>query len=98
MWLFVPRPPKPDAAYWPGRSILAVVDALVWPALIVAAVLKAPATGLVGAFLIVLAATVALRRTFVALTANHRYRFTTWKLGFIALAILAVAALSTVRF
>ena len=31
MWLLVAREPRPDAPDWPGRRLLAAVDAVIWP-------------------------------------------------------------------
>ena len=33
MWLLVAREPRPDAPDWPGRRLLAAVDAVAWPLL-----------------------------------------------------------------
>lgn len=49
MWLLLTRQPKPDAAYWPGRRVLAALDAVAWPALWLVALSHAPVpTGAVG--------------------------------------------------
>ena len=32
MWLVLTRAPLPDAPYWPGRCLLALADAVAWPA------------------------------------------------------------------
>ena len=31
MWLLLAREPTPDAPYWPGRRLLAAIDAALWP-------------------------------------------------------------------
>ena len=31
MWLLVAREPRPDAPDWPGRRLLAAIDAVAWP-------------------------------------------------------------------
>ncbi len=31
MWFVFARAPLPDAPYWPGRRLLALVDAIAWP-------------------------------------------------------------------
>ena len=51
MWLLVAREPTPDAPYWPGRRLLAAVDAAVWPLLWVLVFSHAPKpVGLIGPF------------------------------------------------
>ena len=48
MIFIVARDPGPDAAYWPGRRALALLDAILWPLLPVAAMATTPLrTGLV---------------------------------------------------
>lgn len=91
MWLLVAREPLPDAPYWPGRRMLAAVDATVWPTLWVLLVSHAPGpVGLVGPFVSAVALLFALGRLHRALWVNHRYRFTTWRWGRIAAAFIAV--------
>lgn len=80
MWLLVAREPRPDAAYWPGRRLLAALDALLWPALWVWALQHLPApTGVVGPFFAAMAVLCAIGRLRRALWVNHRYDFTTWR-------------------
>lgn len=82
MLILIPRPPLSDAPAWPGRVGLAVLDALAWPAAWIVAVLQAPfPTGAIGQFVVALALLSALSRVHRAVTANHRYFFTTWKWG-----------------
>ena len=89
MWLVVAREPKPDVPYWPGRRLLAAVDALVWPLLWVLVFSHAPKpVGLVGPFVATVALLCALGRLHRALWVNHRYWFTTWRWGRIAAALL----------
>jgi hypothetical protein len=91
MWLLVTREPRPDAPYWPGRRYLAAVDAVVWPALWVAALGYSPVPG--GLFVPVAVAVLmlnALVRLHRAVLENHRYQFTTcrWARGLVgALAL-----------
>ena len=93
MWLVVAREPKPDAPYWPGRRILAAVDAAVWPLLWVLVFIHAPKpVGLVGPFVAAVALLCALGRLHRALWINHRYQFTTWRWGRIAAALLLIGA------
>lgn len=82
MWILFARAPKPDAAYWPGRRWLAALDAIVWPALWVVAVARAPvATGIVGSVVMAIAMVSAASRFHRALWHNERYWFTTWRWG-----------------
>ena len=48
MWLVLTRAPLPDAPHWPGRRLLALVDAVAWPVgwLVLAAGLLHQSTGL----------------------------------------------------
>ena len=89
MWLLVARESPPDAPYWPGRRLLASVDAAVWPLLWVMVFSHAPKpVGLVGPLVAAVALLFALGRLHRALWINHRYRFTTWRWGRIAAALL----------
>ena len=89
MWLLVAREPRPDAPYWPGRRLLAAIDAAMWPLLWVLLFTHAPKpVGLVGSFVAAVALVCALGRLHRALWLNHRYRFTTWRWGRIAAALM----------
>ena len=89
MWLVVACEPKPDVPYWPGRRLLAAVDAVVWPLLWVLVFSHAPKpVGLVGPFVAAVALLCALGRLHRALWVNHRYWFTTWRWGRIAAVLL----------
>jgi hypothetical protein len=79
--------------YWPGRRGLAVVDALIWPLMWVWAINQAVVpTGIVGPLVTALAVLSAATRLHKALYANARYRFTTWRWGRIAAALLLMGA------
>ena len=91
MWLVFERTRRHDAAYWPGRQVLAALDAVAWPLVWIAATLHfCDRCGLVGAMVVAVAALQALRRLRRAICANHRYFFTTWRwvrIGSIALLV-----------
>ena len=91
MWLLVARPPVPDAPNWPGRHWLAAIDAVAWPTLWVVVFSQAPApVGVVGPFVVAVALLCGLGRLHRALCVNHRYRFTTWHWGRVAVGLLVV--------
>jgi len=93
MWLLVAREPRPDAPDWPGRRLLAAVDAVVWPLLWVWVIRHAPEpVGLVEPFVTAMAVLFGLVRLHRALWVNHRYWFTTWRWGRVAAALLVVGA------
>lgn len=82
MWILLTRAPVADAAYCPGRRWLAIVDAVLWPALLAAAMTRSmPDTGLVGPVGYGLLGFVVWRRLHTAVWLNARYRFTTAKLA-----------------
>jgi hypothetical protein len=92
MWILVTRNPKPDVALWHGRRGLAMIDAVIWPALWVFLVANAPfETGIAGVVVIALALLCGVRRAQRALWQNERYWFTSWRWGKPLLALLVVA-------
>ena len=93
MWLLVAREPRPDAPDWPGRRLLAAVDAVAWPLMWVLLIRLVPGpAGLVGPFVTALAVLLGLGRLHRALWVNHRYWFTTWRWGKVAAAMLLIGA------
>jgi hypothetical protein len=93
MWVFVAREAPPDAPYWPGRKLLAAIDALAWPLFWVLLFMHAPKpVGLIGPFVTAVAVLSALGRLHSALWVNHRYRFTTWRWGRVLAAMLLMGA------
>lgn len=61
MWLLVAREPRPDAPDWPGRRLLAAIDAVAWPLMWVLLIRQVPgAAGLVGPFVTALAVLLGL--------------------------------------
>lgn len=93
MWLLVAREPRPDAPDWPGRRMLAAVDAVVWPMLWVLLVQHAPEpVGLVGPFVTAMAVLLGLGRLHRAIWVNRRYWFTTWRWGKVMAAMLLIGA------
>jgi len=86
--IFVREVPA-DVAVWPGRRVLAVVDALAWPALWIYVTLHAPFdTGLAGKAVVTLAAVMAVQRVIKALLRNERYRFSVVRWGRVAIGLL----------
>jgi hypothetical protein len=93
MWLLVAREPRPDAPDWPGRRLLAAVDAVIWPLMWVVLVRQVPGpAGLVGPFVTALAVLIGLGRLHRALRVNHRYCFTTWRWGKVLTSTLLICA------
>lgn len=93
MWLLVAREPRPDAPDWPGRRMLAAVDAVVWPLMWVLLLRYLPDPGgLIGPFVTALAVLFGLRRVHRALWVNRRYRFTTWRWGRVLASMLLIGA------
>ena len=73
--------------------MLAALDAIVWPALRFVAILTVPKTGLVGTVIAALSIMFALRRAYLAVFCNERYRFTTWRWGVPLASLVALGAL-----
>jgi hypothetical protein len=93
MWLLVAREPRSDAPDWPGRRLLAAIDAVIWPLMWVLLIRHVPGpVGLVGPFVTALAVLLGLGRLHRALWANHRYWFTTWRWGRVLGAMLLIGA------
>ena len=91
MWLLYARTLPPDAPYWPDQRWLAAVVALAWPMLWVIVFSHAPKpVGLVGQVVAAIALLCAIGRLHRAVWVNHRYRFTTWRWGRVAAALLLV--------
>jgi hypothetical protein len=91
MWVGLARAPLPDANYWPGRPLFALVDAIVWPAAWIVVTTHLPqSVGIVGPLVIALAAISALRRASRAVLRNHRYHFTTARWGSGVVGLLAI--------
>jgi hypothetical protein len=82
MWVIFARAPPPDAQVWPGRRVLAFVDAVAWPAAWAVWMLGLSVPlGLAGQFALAWCGVAAARRAFRAVFQNHRYHFTTWRWG-----------------
>jgi hypothetical protein len=91
MRLIFVRQVRPDAHVWHGLRLLALLDALAWPALWILAVRQAPLeTGVVSDVIIAAALFTAGWRSVRALSRNERYRFTAWRWGRVALALVAL--------
>ena len=94
VWLLISREPRPDFGYWPGRRVLAGLDAVAWPlAAVVVGAVSPLNLGVFGAVLMVVAATIGARRLYRALWVNRRYQFTTWLWGKRLAALLLVGLL-----
>ncbi len=93
MWLLYARAPVPDAPYWPGRRLLAFLDAVVWP-VVIAALIGGMSlqTGVVGSLTLALCVLFGVRRCVRALWRIERYQFTTLRWGWPLAALLAVGA------
>jgi len=82
MWVIFARAPLPDAQVWPGRRVLAFVDAVAWPAAWAAWLLGLSVPlGLASQFALAWCGVSATRRALRAVLQNHRYHFTTWRWG-----------------
>jgi hypothetical protein len=91
MLFLISYPPKPDAPHWPGRPLLAALDAVLWPAAwVVGASLAPMKTGVVGPLIIALAVLFAVLRLHRALWRNERYWFATWRWGKVLGALLLI--------
>jgi hypothetical protein len=93
MWMIITRGPHLDAPNWPGRRLLAALDAVAWPAMWVALMFNARvSTGILGWVGIAWVAWAGVKRLRRALLENHRYRFTTWVWGRVVVGVLAFGA------
>lgn len=90
MWILFARAPHPDAAYWPGRRWLALMDGLAWPSLVLWVIAAAPIGGVVRFVGVSVTVGFAILRAHRAFFLNERYRFTTWRLGVPLAAICSV--------
>jgi hypothetical protein len=78
MFVLIQQEPKPDAPYWPGRRLLAALDAVAWPVGLAVLLAMTPATEGHVRPVLATATLWAIFRLCVAVLANERYRFTTW--------------------
>ena len=94
MWFVFAKPPRSDVAYFPGRRLLAVIDAIAWPLAGLLAIPTIPYnTGVMGAVAKALLLLGAAYRCYVAASRNERYRFTTVRWGLLVLGLLVVGGL-----
>ena len=94
MWLLVAREPMQDAPQWSGRKSLAALDALAWPLAAVLLIFLSPLhLGVVGPVLMAAVLLLSVSRLRQAIWMNHRYRFTTWRWGGLALGVVVVGAI-----
>jgi hypothetical protein len=83
------RDAKPYMEYWPGRCLLAALDAAAWPTLGIVTAMRLPAHGgLVGAVFVAACVVAIAHRLRRAIWWNHRYLFTTWRWGRGALVLI----------
>lgn len=78
MIVLMQREPRPDAPYWPGRRLLAALDAVGWPLGWVVLVHQYPQTAGLVVPVSIVAALCAFFRLCGAIFNNHRYWFTSW--------------------
>lgn len=91
MWLLVVRDPLPDARDWPGRHLLAAIDAVAWPMIWILYLHQLQGSvGFVVPLMSAVALLAGLGRLHRALWANHRYRFTTWRWARAAFVLLVL--------
>ena len=94
MLVLMARAPRPTVEVWAGRRWLAAVDALLWPTLLIAAVVLAPfETGVAGPLVVALAGLGAITRLRAAVFDNEHYRFTTVQWGRPIAALVLVGVL-----
>jgi len=93
MWVLIAREPRTDAPGWPGRRLLAAIDAVAWPLMWVLPIRHTPqSVGLIGPFVTALAVLFGLARLHRALWVNHRYWFATWPWGKVLAAMFLIGA------
>ncbi|ACB33153.1 hypothetical protein Lcho_0881 [Leptothrix cholodnii SP-6] len=92
MWLLISRRVRSEMPYWPGRRLLAAIDALVWPAvwLVVLMRVEVPMGVTRSVFMAVLAMC-AVSRLWRATFDNSDYTFTTWRWGKVLGGLLLVS-------
>lgn len=94
MWLLVACEPRQDAPQWTGRKSLAALDALAWPVAAVSLIPLSPLhLGVVGPVMIAAVVLLSISRLRRAIWMNHRYRFTTWRWGGVALGLWMVGVI-----
>lgn len=78
MIVLIQREPRPDAPYWPGRRLLAAIDAVGWPLACVTLAHQYPQAAGAVFMVTVVAVMCAFFRLCGAIFNNHRYWFTSW--------------------
>ena len=81
MYVFFARSSRPDAVVWPGRRLVACLDALGWPAAWCTLMTSVQHAGVLSVVAPALAALLAVMRLQCALLRNQRFRFSTWVWG-----------------
>lgn len=78
MWMIFARAPRPDARHWPGRRVLAMIDAVAWPTALAVGLMQLPVqTGAIEQVLLAACLMAGVRGGWRAVFANRQYRFTT---------------------
>lgn len=80
-WVLFARAPRPDAVVWPGRRLLAALDAVLWPLALGMGLLGVPQSGAAGQVALAACVLFAVRRLLRAVWRNERYFFTSWRWG-----------------
>ncbi len=94
MWMIFARAPRPDARHWPGRRMLATIDAVACPTALAVGLMQLPVqTGVIGQVLLAACLLAAVRRGWRALFANAQYRFTSAGIAAPLALLLAFGAL-----
>jgi hypothetical protein len=91
MWIVLSRGAPIDMPYWPGRRLLATIDAVAWPFLWIAVLRHLPTEhALIAPVVSATALLVAIGRVRNAVWRNERYCFTTWRWGRILFGLIAL--------
>ena len=94
MWIVFRCVAHPDAKHWRGRRVFALLDAVVWPTLLLAALASVHAdTGVVGWVTTWILLAALVRRAQRAWFRNERHQSTTRRYGIPLAALVLLATL-----